>query len=402
LDEFIFLSFALLVVVSSVFVGRIYISCLYPWVALFSLVGVFSSFLNQVPIQVVLLGFMQAVQRFCTLILNQSITSGKRGANRVLKGLERFFSAVTVIAFLYMIIFDIALKFNPAPTNLDNPLERLGVFASRSFFPHPNTFAVVMVMCAIYHFTWVLLNRSHKTLFFLSVLCIVATIRMKPMFMLPVSLVILYFLIHIKKGRISHKALLVGFLLAITVCISVYALAVFTPLKDVLIMRFADNTTSVRILLFRSALSINLDTYGLGAGFGRFGSPVSAMNYYSPLYYKYRIAYLPHATPDDPSYITDQWWSWYLGEVGIIGTALFGGIILAAIFRLRHVALYWRGRDISMTALAYAAAGILVYGLSIGMVGNFLAGPPTSYYAMSLTGLAFALHRGLLRERGGR
>ena len=55
---------------------------------------------------------------------------------------------------------------------------------------------------------------------------------------------------------------------------------------------------------------------------GRYGSAVSTQ-YYSPLYYKYRLYRLYGASPEKSNFITDQWWGWYIGESGILGHDLF-------------------------------------------------------------------------------
>jgi len=258
----------------------------------------------------------------------------------------------------------------------------------------------MMVMVATYQFSWLVVKGEWRRLIYLLAagLCILATVRMKPMFGLPLVLIVIYVLHRVRNGTISRRALLLGISALIFVVAAILFLSTQTSLREVIEERTGEDTASVRTVLLTSAIQLNLETYGLGVGFGRFGSPASAVNFYSPLYERFGIDQLPGATPEDPLYITNQWWAWFLGEVGFVGMALFLLMLTLVSLFLYRTARRWYQTSPALAVLAYASLGLLVYGVGTGAAGAFLTGPPTSYYAMSMAGLTYAIRRAYERE----
>ncbi len=400
LDEIVFAGFVPLVLLAILIYRKLYISSVIPGLLLFVVIALFASFYNQVPPNILLLGLLQSVKPLLILIIFQMVPLRKSSSDLLLNGLNYLFVFMTIFSFMYMVLFEIILNSNPMPV-IDASLPfRFGFEAKRSFFPHPNTFAVIMVIATFFHFSQLLLTGSKKRLIILmlGLISIALTTRMKPLFMMPPSLVIVYFLFRYQRGKIKKLHLVVGATMTFIFVIAIATTALLSPLMEILEDRFSPDTNSVRISLFKGAIEILEETSGIGAGLGMYGSPLSAFTHYSPRYYQLGIDQLPGATPDNPSYITDQWWSWYIGETGVLGMAVFTGTLIFVIIKLFGFALFWKRKNLLQASLAAAAMTSIIYGILIGLAGNFLAGPPTSYYTMALAGLTFAIHRGLRRQ----
>ncbi len=400
LDELAFAALVPLIVVAVIVSGHIYISPYIIWLILFTTVGAISTWLAEVPLNVAAVGALQALKPAVIFILFQSIPLNRRHADVVLRGIDVLFSWMPVLAVIYLVVFEVVLGNNPLPAINESARLRLGISPLRSFFPHANQLGSMMVMAATWQFSWLVVKGERIRLIPLLAagFCILATVRMKPMFGLPLVLVLIYILHRVRHGTISRGALFLGIGALGFVVAAILLLSTQTSLREVIEDRIGENTASVRTVLLQSAIELNLETYGLGVGFGRFGSPASAVNYYSPLYARFGIDQLPGATPEDPLYITNQWWAWFLAEVGFVGMALFLLMLTLVSLFLYRVARMWYQTAPALAALAYASLGMLVYGVGTGAAGAFLTGPPTAYYAMSLAGLTYAVQRAYERE----
>ena len=59
------------------------------------------------------------------------------------------------------------------------------------------------------------------------------------------------------------------------------------------------------------------DHFPLGAGLGRYASPLSRGDTFSPLYHEYGLDHIWGLTPHYDAYITDTFWPHILGEAGV-------------------------------------------------------------------------------------
>ena len=88
-----------------------------------------------------------------------------------------------------------------------------------------------------------------------------------------------------------------------------------------------------------TAVKIAKDYFPIGTGFGTFGSTYAAQCY-SPVYYMYGIADNPELGVQSKMYLTDLFWPILLGESGVIGTLIYGGLILTLFLQIQRVFYY--------------------------------------------------------------
>ncbi len=294
---------------------------------------------------------------------------------------------------------------NPMPSLAIETLNiRLGFVPKRSFFPHPGVLADVAVILASYHVAVYLGSEKrlpHGILSVATAAVVFLTTRWRALFALPLLLAGLNLLIGwaVKPNRKRHLFASVLLLALATGVVGVLRLAQarawgFRPAEVSPVDRSQEPTT-VREAVFAGAIEITQQRGGLGAGFGMFGSPASVTYHYSPLYYHFGINELWRGSADDPSFITDQWWSWYLGEIGLWGMLAYLAFLGGLMWLLVKLLFRQRGGSSLLRGLAGAGVAILIYGIGVGFAGSIVSGPPNSYYAFGLVGMALSIERAL-------
>ena len=96
---------------------------------------------------------------------------------------------------------------------------------------------------------------------------------------------------------------------------------------------FSDiQSDSARYQLLITSILIARDSFPIGAGFGTFGSYMSAIHY-SPVYRIYGISNV-HGLIEGATYFTsDSFWPMILGETGIVGLVSIVIVIIRMIKR---------------------------------------------------------------------
>lgn len=395
LDEMVFAVLAVSILLNGVFAKSRFSlnsSCALT-VMLVSCWGLISSVVNRVHPDVALLGGILVLKPFLVLFVYQNALIGFRGYGRyVLAQLKVFLQVIPILSLIYTFLFELGIKDNWLP-GFSMP-ERLGLVPSRSFFVHPGVLASVMTVLAMYHFSAFLASRRKASLllFGVSLIGIILSLRIKSLLFLPFGVcLILATFYFMQKPTLQQALFLLLFLYATLAMLTLMILAFHNELTFYL----SPGSSAVRTVLMRTALLINQETLGLGKGLGMYGSSISVSYHYSPLYYEYGIANLYGGSPSNYSYITDQWWAWYLGEIGIVGTLLFLTGMIWVILDLYRIARYWHKRDSSLFSLALASIGMVAYGLISGYADANLTTPPTGYFIMGIPGIIYALHRDL-------
>jgi hypothetical protein len=214
----------------------------------------------------------------------------------------------------------------------------------------------------------------------------------------------------LRRRRPSRRGVLLGavpvalsvvLLLALTVPVagSFYARTLDRYLPNVeLIVRVAFNNQEVtdsemrtlhpRTALYAASLAIARDHAPLGAGLGRFGSPMSR-SVYSPLYEEYRLNLVFGLSQNNPKAVTDTFWPMLLGETGPIGAAayaVFLGVILAQLWRAAGTAFTRADR-----ALFLASLMVLVLGLVDSLAAPTFQAAPIAYFVYGTAGAALAV-----------
>lgn len=92
-------------------------------------------------------------------------------------------------------------------------------------------------------------------------------------------------------------------------------------------------------IMTATSLQIAKDYFPIGTGFGTFGSTYAASNY-SPVYYLYGIAENPELGVQSKMYLKDQFWPILLGENGVLGTVIYGILLLLLFTQIQRVYYY--------------------------------------------------------------
>lgn len=104
---------------------------------------------------------------------------------------------------------------------------------------------------------------------------------------------------------------------------------------------------SARMALTATSFEIMGDYFPIGTGFGTYGS-ATAINPYSPVYYKYGLNLVWGLSEDYNLFASDTFWPIIIGQTGALGLICFVGILVLLFVRVKRV----RPHDIR----AYAAA----------------------------------------------
>ena len=403
------------------------------WALALIVYGIILSLLRGIPVHISILGTLLIIKPLIILIIFQMIALPSLGFRRLLRELDWLFFLLPLVGLAGAFLFDYLLGPNPFP---GADLQRIGLPSARSIFIHPGVLSLIMTLCSIYHAA-AYFGSGQKSRLVMICLCIIGVIlplRMKGIFLLPFSIVVIYFLQNLRNRRISRQALVRGIpiTLAALAFVTIFALL----FSETISFRIrggvgADQTSglgsggddqaeglssegddqsdrigpvkaeqayrsgSVRMALLKVAAELNANTGGIGVGPGQFGSAVSVFDHFSDLYDEYGISSFKRANQENPSFITDQWWAWYLAEIGLVGTLLFVAAVGTLFYRIFHIGHRWSDTYPQLSALAFAACGFIIYGLAAGYAAVSLQSAPSAFYILGISGLVLAADRKL-------
>ena len=151
-----------------------------------------------------------------------------------------------------------------------------------------------------------------------------------------------------------------------------------------------------RLLLYATSVDVARDYFPLGAGLGRYGSPMSRVDF-SPLYAHYGLDRIWGLTPDYDAFITDTFWPHILGEIGVFGLIGYVVFILALGWAL------WRATRVLVNPFSHAfALGALMAFIHLAVesfASSMYESPPRIYMAFGAVAIALALARVARAER---
>lgn len=153
-----------------------------------------------------------------------------------------------------------------------------------------------------------------------------------------------------------------------------------------------------RLLLYATSVDVARDHFPLGAGLGRYGSPMSRIDF-SPLYARYGLDRIWGLTPQYDAYITDTFWPHVLGEVGVFG-------LIAYLVFLTALGLgLWRATrgvvDPFAHAFALGALMVFVHATVESLASSMYESPPRIYLLFGACAIALALARAAGASRPG-
>ena len=146
-----------------------------------------------------------------------------------------------------------------------------------------------------------------------------------------------------------------------------------------------------RLLLYEVSADIATSEFPLGAGLGRFGSPMSRI-IFSPLYQEYGLDRIWGLTPQFAAYVTDTFWPHVLAEIGVFG------VVAYAIFLIALGLSLWRAtRRVTspiLHAFCLGAWMLYLHSLVESVASSMYESPPRMYLAFGAMAIALVLSRG--------
>ncbi|GAA1982768.1 hypothetical protein [Microbacterium pumilum] len=294
------------------------------WFAGFLIVGAISSLIADVPTEIWLQQAFLSVKgvllafAFAQLDWSKRRLRGLVVGGFVLAGVLILTSAINFLAPRAWLDF----------TGADIGLSPLGVPYLSGPYAHPAALgricAVIGISCVVY-----LLMYGARWLPALTLIAVTSigflTVRVKTI----TSMIIVYALFALRSRSTWLVVLVVALLpvAALTIIPTLYLLV-----SADLTSYFFGEEESARGLLIGGAWQIGIDSFPFGAGFGRYGSYMAAINY-SPEYVirGWTRYYGLGEGLDWGKYLTDTQWPALLGETGWLGTVLFAGGLVAMV-----------------------------------------------------------------------
>ncbi|HUP83270.1 MAG TPA: hypothetical protein VM284_03670 [Candidatus Limnocylindria bacterium] len=152
-----------------------------------------------------------------------------------------------------------------------------------------------------------------------------------------------------------------------------------------------------RVLLYTTSAVIARDHFPLGAGLGRYGSPLSRdADAFSPLYHQYGLDHIWGLTPHYSSYILDTYWPHILGEAGVlalIGYLVYIGALGVSVWRATRTL-----DDAFSHAFALGALMAFVHALLESVASSMYESSPRIYLLFGAFAIALALARAAQRS----
>jgi hypothetical protein len=149
-------------------------------------------------------------------------------------------------------------------------------------------------------------------------------------------------------------------------------------------------TQDARLALYLTSIDVARDRFPLGAGLGRYGSPLSRAPY-SPVYSEYGLNYVYGLGWEHSDYITDTFWPQILGEAGVFALGAYVVFVAALAVSL------WRATLQLTTPYLYAFAlatwMVFLHALIETLASSMFHSPPRIYLLFGCVGVVIALAR---------
>lgn len=210
---------------------------------------------------------------------------------------------------------------------------RYGLREVRLFFFHETYLAGTMVFLLTVFLAFY--EKKSLPYIFLCLLVLISTLKGKA-FTAAIAFVFLFYVLVYRKKKIKMWHVIV------------LALGGLLVAGDQLTYYFVEKAgESARMALTATSFEIMGDYFPIGTGFGTYGS-ATAIDPYSPVYYKYGLNLVWGLSEDFNLFASDTFWPIIIGQTGALGLVCFVGVLVLLFVRMKKIRPY--------NIRAYAAA----------------------------------------------
>ena len=293
------------------------------------LLGIVSSIIHDVPGNISMPGAILMFKGFLFFFIFCSIPFNQKDIQQYIRIVKILALIVLFFAFIDLLFHDTFRRL----LNTDNKIDiRSGIISIQSLFIHPGIFGWFMGFIGLYCLAYYMVFKEKKFGIF-SLIFFAASFlsfRFKALF----SIVVVIFVSYLQLGL---KKILYGLIptMIILVVSFLFLGEEIISLTELTIDRYINTSymESARTALYVVGMTIGVDEFPFGVGFGRYGGWIARINY-SSVYYEYGLNTVYGLRPIDPKWATDTYWPHIIGELGFIGAILWLSIFVAAIFRI--------------------------------------------------------------------
>ena len=247
-------------------------------------------------------------------------------------------------------------------------------------------FAVLGQLAMCTGMAWYLLTDPTKTNTYIAT-ALVLSGMMAPKFKFLGEVVCFIYVIYFMQNRLKFKSPKTAISIALMMAVVLYV--TWFKFEAYYVSGFEEGAERMaRPESYKVAFGqILWDYFPFGSGMGSFGSAAAA-DFYSPLYYKYKMDDIWGLTPDNPMFLADAFYP-VLAQIGVVGIFFF--------------CVFWKRRFQEMNRIIdmryYKVAWITVFCLAIEQTADtsFLSGKGMGY--CMLIALCLNANRNLLMER---
>ena len=342
----------------------------FAWALAFVGAGLASSLLHWRGGGVAILGMFLASKFFIFLLLGLSVRWKDGDADRMLAWCIPL-TIIILATGMFGFVFPGVYEHYFASLEGDVSYERGGLNPFALPFVNPGLYGWLMAVMLLGAVTLSIEKRRAGASMTIvgAAIGVLASLRRRPLLGIPLA--IGSALSQLNRRQIAAIAV------AATVCAA--ALAVYA--RDLIDIVVQDTVSSyldplsrdrtARAALTAGGVTLAVQEFPLGAGFGTYGGYVS-QRYYSPLYDQLGLSTIYGLAPESPYYLQDTYWPHLLGETGVIGAVAMLLFLTATWRRLRKIRT--TTLSASQRMIAMFAAMVLVEG-----VVESIAGPVFEY-----------------------
>lgn len=226
---------------------------------------------------------------------------------------KRIYRHIKFITLFYLVLLILDWQFHIFPASM-----RYGLRSTYLIYSVPTVFNACCMFVIM-----ILLDIKESVsgyIIWLSILLFLmcTTLRSKAWASVAAILLICYFIFYRKK-KFTFRTVILFIPVAIFIGWDQIAFYFFSSIQN----------DSARYQLLSKSISIAIDHFPFGSGFGTFASYYSGINY-SPLYSIYGISSVTGLIEGRASFISDSFWPMILAQTGFLGTLMY----IMAIIRL--------------------------------------------------------------------